>query len=224
MSTDDLHAISIALHLSDSQFPSGAFAFSWGLEAVVHGGIAGRSQLGALMACELEDRWAPFDRVFIHRSMQTESIEQLAVQDEQFEEMAWSDVQRRSSRRAGAALLTAHARLRTAGAIELRDALRTGQIRGHLPVVQGALFGNVGLSVPLALIAAGHGLLMGLASAAVRLGVAGAIEAHEHVSGLRARLAIIASETPPNEPSTFGPLLDIGMMRHAQAHSQLFTS
>ena len=32
---NDLESIIVALHVGDSQFPTGAFAFSWGLEGVV---------------------------------------------------------------------------------------------------------------------------------------------------------------------------------------------
>lgn len=52
-----------ALHFADSAFPSGGFAFSWGLETLLAEGRADGRNLRGWIAAELRGRWHQFDRV-----------------------------------------------------------------------------------------------------------------------------------------------------------------
>lgn len=222
--TLELAAVVAALQVGDSQFPSGAFAFSWGLETLTREGRCGRRQLAALMAAELEGRWASFDRVFIRRAMQADGDSALFEIDAEIEAMAWSQALREGSRRAGAGLLTAHDRLGTPGATALRVAVMRGDTPGHLPLAQGVIFRGLGLAPALGLAVAGYGAMAGLASAAVRLGLAGALETQQALTTLAPRLAALAEAEPPAEAGAFSPLLEIAMLRHGEAAAPLFSN
>lgn len=221
--TTELAAVIAALQAGDSQFPSGAFAFSWGLESMARERRTDRLRLAALMAAELEQRWAGFDRVFIARALQADVETQFAI-DADIEAMSWSEALRDGSRRAGAGLLTMHARLGTPGAATLRNAVLSGDTPGHLPLAQGVVFAGLGLDRMLALSVSGYGLLAGLGSAAVRLGLAGAVEVQRAIAMLGPRLAELAAEAPPAEPHAFSPLMEIAMMRHGEGAAPLFSN
>lgn len=222
--TAEMSAVVAAMQMADGQFPSGAFAFSWGLENLVREGRLGRGRLAAVMRAELDGRWASFDRYFIDRGMQAGGLEGIVELDAEIEAMCWSEPLRAGSRGAGGGLLTTHARLGTPGAAEFRAAVLRDETHGHLPLVQGVVLGGLGLTRPLAFAAAGHGLLSGLGSAAVRLGVAGAMEVQAAIASLRPRLAELAEAPPPDEPSTFSPILEIAMMRRTDGAAALFAN
>ena len=52
-----------AMQLADSGFPSGVFAYSWGLEAALADGQVCKRTLSDWVAAELRTRWFRFDRV-----------------------------------------------------------------------------------------------------------------------------------------------------------------
>ncbi len=222
--TNDAQMLISALQVSDSQFPCGAFAFSWGLEVLWREGRVGRDHLFALMEVELEDRWATFDRTIIYRAMMARSDTEMFADDAEVEAMSWSTALRTGSRRAGAGLLTIHRKLATPGAEAYWTAVRRGEAYGHFPVVQGAMFKGLDWTVRIALCVSGYGLLSGLGSAAVRLGLAGAIEVQQTMSALAPRLATLASEEPSETASVFNPLFDTAMMRHGADGVSLFSS
>ena len=222
--SSDLGAMVAALQIADSQFPSGAFAFSWGLEGLVREGRIRRGQLPALMAAELQGRWAGFDRYFVARGLGPVDEDGIVALDGEIEAMGWSEPLRAGSRRAGAGLLTAHARMGTPGAAAYRAAVVDGRAHGHLPLVQGVVSRGLGLPQAIALAVSGYGLLSGLGSAAVRLGLCGALEVQRSVSELLPVLTELADTGPPEEPTTFSPILDIAMMRRDANGAALFSN
>lgn len=221
---DETSAMLCAMQMADGQFPSGAFAFSWGLEGLVREGRIGRGRLARLMAAELNGRWATFDRYFVARGLAATGRDEIAALDAEVEAMSWSEPLRAGSRQAGAGLLTMHARLGTPGASDCRDAVLRGDLHGHLPLVQGVVYRGLGLPRTLAFAVSGYTLLSGLGSAAIRLGLAGAVEVQMAIAELRPTLADLSQAPPPPMPSNFSPILDIAMMRRGGEGAALFAN
>jgi len=72
-----------AIWQADGTFPSGAFAFSYGLEGAIdlHRGMNAR-ELEHLVAAILRQRWATYDRVALLRSFRSKSdLAAIAVVD-----------------------------------------------------------------------------------------------------------------------------------------------
>lgn len=221
----------IAFQQADAAFPSGSFAFSNGIEglAAQDSGF-GEVELAKAVAAALDFRWAGTDRVALvlaHRAG-ADALPRLAAVDAALEAASLAEPMRIGSRRNGASLLAAHARLGTAGAAQMRAAVRAGSMHGHLATVQGALWRGLGLSEEKAGSIAGYGFAAGLTSAAVRLGLVGAIEAQRVLSGALPRIARIL-ERPVEEHDDivltgFTPLIEIAAMRQAQAELRLFAN
>ena len=206
----DAQALVTALQIGDSQFPAGGFAFSWGLESLWREGRIDRDHMGAFLEAQLRGRWASFDRAIVAAAHGADIDGWLALDDE-VDAMNWSAQQRDGSSRAGQAMLAAHARLGTANAI----AYRQRQPLAHLPVAQGLVYAGVGLDRVTAITLSGVNFLGSLASAAVRLGIVGAISVQSDLARLRPILAALTTEDPPQQPTSFAPAVDIAMCRHA---------
>lgn len=203
------------MQLADSGFPSGAFAYSWGLERAIERGQVDRASFADWVAAEMLDRWTLFDRVVLTRA---HAAGDLVACDADTDCLFWAEPLRAQSAAAGQAFLAAAARLGDAAATGLRGAVLDGLAHGHLAVAQGGVFRSMGLDLALTLAAAAHAAAQGLASAGVRLGVVGAIEAQRVLAGLHERMA--AAITPPPQdavPAAFAPVSEIAMLQPAEA-------
>jgi len=222
----------IALQQADAAFPSGSFAFSNGVEGLAAADPGfGEAALARSVAAALAFRWAGTDRVALILAHRADGdAGRLAAIDAAVEAASMAEPMRTGSRRNGASLLAAHARLGTPGAADLRRVVREGGLLGHLPTVQGALCRALGLPERSAALVSGYQFASGLTSAAVRLGAVGAIEAQRVLSGA---LPLIAEhlERPVPEPEDgaivltgLTPFIEIAAMRQAQAELRLFAN
>lgn len=166
-----------ALQQGDTMFPNGSFAFSNGVE-----GMAALDQrfdlpgLAGLFEMVLRHRWSQCDRVaLIHAWRSGTSLPELDLADRLLEAATLPATLRSGSRNNGAALVEAHARMGGDDAMVLKAALENGELLGHLPVMQGALWRGLGMNEAEAVLTSGYLTVTGLGSAAVRLGVAGAL-------------------------------------------------
>jgi len=204
----------LALQLGDSAYPTGGFAYSWGLETLIADGLVTRHSLPAWAAAELEGRWHGFDRIALAGGWRAEDTAGLEDWDAVIDLHLWSERQRLHSQQAGAATLAAACRLDRPGARTLRDSVARGGMAGHFPVLTGALYRAAGLGLETTLLLAAQGFLRGLCSAAVRLGKAGALEVQGILSRLAPDLLRLAAPPPPGaRPCSFSPLSDIAQMR-----------
>ncbi len=217
----------LALQHGDSLFPSGGFAFSQGLEATAaEAECLGSLDLARFVAAQIRHRWAGFDRVAVIRAHRAgQDLDTLAALDQEIEASSPIEAFRTGSRRNGAALLTSHDRLGTEGAAAYRRLLRQGAALGHLPVVQGLVWRALGLGEAEAAMLSGYVAVTGLATAAIRLGLVGAIEAQRVIAGA---LALVAAETAPvadhQALAAFLPLADIAACRHGRHGQRLFSN
>jgi len=222
----------LSLQQADAAFPSGSFAFSNGIEGLVAGDPAfDTASLIRTLTGLVRFRWAESDRVALilaHRAAPDPA--RLGRIDAAVEAAALVEAMRVGSRRNGASLLTTHVRLATPGADELRAAIRSGPMLGHLATVQGALWRALGLSEPEAAAVAGYQLVSGTVSATVRLGQVGAIQGQQALQAVLPLVAEIAERPVPEEPDDaivltgFTPLIEIAAMRHARADLRLFAN
>ncbi len=228
MTATDGIGLLVALQHGDSQFPSGGFAFSQGLEASSQMvDRLGAFSFPGFLHVQIAHRWAEADRVALVRAFRLRGdLAALAALDHEVEASTFVEGLRAGSRRNGAALLTTHARIGTAGASDYRAMLRDGVALGHLAVVQGLLWQALGLEEASAVAISGYQAAASLATAAVRLGLIGAIEAQAEIA--RALPLITEASQRPvadDEPiRSFVPLAEIAVALHGAAGQRLFSN
>jgi urease accessory protein len=223
----DVVALLTALQFADSAFPSGGFAFSWGLEGLEADGLVDDASGVAEIAEEqLTYRWNTMDRILLRRAYAATDVAALAAVDLQAEAATLSAQMRTGSRRAGRALLGTSARLGHAAARAYREATHADERLGHLAVAQGVVFKAAGLALPLAEMLSAWAVVSGLAGAAVRLGMIGHVEAQQTATSLRPVLARLLAGDPPSGArlASFTPLTDIAVARGASRHMRMFAT
>ena len=211
-----------AIWQADGTFPSGSFAFSYGVEGVV----ARRPRLDGTALAELtttiiRQRWATCDRIALVQAFRAAGgLHAIAAIDRDVEASTFGGTMRDGSRRNGGSFLAAHARLGDAMALRLRDAVRAGICLGHIAVMQGAVWQTIGLDERLAQLASG------VTAAAVRLGAIGALEGQKVLRGCLPLIETLVSQPIPDdaELSSFVPFLEIAAARHARADLRLFVN
>jgi urease accessory protein len=217
-----------AIWQADGTFPSGAFAFSYGVEGVV----ALRSKLDGTALAELATaiirrRWSTFDRVALVRAFRAAGdLGAIADIDRDVEASTFGSTMRDGSRRNGGSFLASHARLGEATALRLRDAISSGVCLGHIAVMQGAVWQAMGLDEKLAQLASAYGVASGVTAAAVRLGAIGALEGQKVLRGCLPLIDTLVAHPVPDdaELSSFMPFLEIAAARHARADLRLFVN
>lgn len=218
----------VALQHADGQFPSGGFAFSQGLEA--SSSLAerlGAFDFASFVDTQIRHRWASADRVALVRAYRLAGdLDALAELDREVEASTFVEGLRSGSRRNGAALLTTHGRLGTKGATAYRSIVRNGSACGHLAVVQGLLWQALGIDEATAVAIGGYQMVASLATAAVRLGVVGAIDAQAVIARALPGIESAALETiAEDEPlRSFTPLCEIAVALHGASGQRLFSN
>ena len=217
-----------AIWQADGTFPSGSFAFSYGVEGVV----ARRPQLDGTALAELTTtiirrRWATCDRIALVQAFRAAGdLHAIAAIDRDVEASTFGSTMRDGSRRNGGSFLASHARLGDATALRLRDAVRAGVCLGHIAVMQGAVWQAIGLDEKLAQLASAYGVGSGVTAAAVRLGAIGALEGQKVLRGCLPLIDTLIAQPVADdaELSSFVPFLEIAAARHARADLRLFVN
>jgi urease accessory protein len=213
---------------ADGTFPSGSFAFSYGVEGVV----ALRSKLDAsalaeLAATVIRQRWQTCDRVALVRAFRAaDDLHTIAAIDLDVEASTFGSTLREGSRRNGGSFLASHARLGDGVALKLREAVRSGACLGHIAVMQGAVWQAMGLDEKLAQLASAYGVASGVTAAAVRLGAIGALDGQKILRGCLPLIDTLVARPVPDDAglSSFVPFLEIAAARHARADLRLFAN
>jgi urease accessory protein len=213
---------------ADGAFPSGSFAFSYGIEGVIalrHG--LDTSELRRLVSAALKHRWATYDRIALLRSFRAGGdLAIVAAVDREVEASTLVETLRSGSRRNGASFLAAHARIGNDLAGVLREAVRSGECLGHIAVMQGAVWSAVGLDETLAQLTSGYTVASNLITAAIRLGAIGALQGQQVLADCLPLIEQLAASATPDdaELESFVPFLDVAAARHAQADLRLFAN
>ena len=216
------------LQYGDSFFPSGAVSFSWGLEALVDSGtITGALDVTSFVIGQLRGRWATFDRSVMSAAFASSaSIDDVASVDRQTEMQTAAAEMRATSERIGRAMLSVFDRLGNRKATEYREWIREGRAHGHLPVMQGFLWAQSGLSHDDALALSAHTFCTGLLGAGIRLGCLTHIDAQEILVLARQETERLCSlpPLPLDDISTSGIEAEISIVRHAQNPTRMFSN
>lgn len=217
------------LQTADSSFPSGAFAFSSGLETLCNEArVNSIVDVKALVVTQVLPRWLEFDRVFLLQAhaAATDPAQLLDV-DQQCHVQNTTDRLAMASRRIGRSLLSVHGRIGTPHVEPYRTALaRNGPTDacGYEPVVQGLIGAGLGLSADETQAGALHSVIMAFLSAAIRLGKAGAIEVQALLAQISPVLAQGLARPAPARAGSFSPLTEIAATRRAATHAHLFAT
>ncbi len=189
-------------------------------------GAAGADLVLSFIREQVRLRFATADRVGLVRAFRlADDHEAVAAVDREFHAASPVEPQRLASAKNGAAFLAAHVRLHTEGAADYQTRVRARQAFGHLPVVQGLVYRQLGLGEGEAVRVAGYAMVMGIAQAALRLGRIGAMDTQSVVSFALEDLETIADAAIDDAaPSTFTPLVDIAAIEHMNARGRLFSS
>ncbi len=218
----------LLLQHGDSFFPGGSVSFSWGLETLcADGRVTTARDVARFLEGQLRHRWAPMDRAFLAAAHWTgDDLGLVREADRQLEAMTLSKELREGSRAAGKALLNVHEKLGTPLAGPYRRDVLEGGGCGHLAVVQGLLFQNLGLDLSSALIVSAHTTCIGILGAAVRLGRIGAMDGQSILSDLHPVIGdLIKSPIPPlEETGALTPQTEIALMRHETQEVRLFSN
>lgn len=216
------------LQFGDSFFPSGAVSFSWGLEGLSdNGAVTDADAVRAFVIGQLRARWAEFDRPVVVAAYGARmTLDDVATIDHQVEVQTPCAELRSGSRRMGEAMLSVFARLGIDDATAYRERVKQGVALGHLPVMQGYLWGRAGLSERDAVALSAHTFATGLLGAGIRLGCLGHIDAQQILIGAREEAASLAAlPVPPlGELSSFAIEAEIAVMQHANNSLRVFAN
>lgn len=217
-----------ALWQADGAFPSGSFAFSYGIEGLIalRQGMQSK-EFAQLVAAIIRHRWSSFDRIAMLRAFRAGGdLEVIAAVDRGVEASTLMEALRSGSRRHGASFLASHARLNNELACHLRDAVRAGNCLGHIAVMQGAIWSALGLDEELAQLISGYSATSGLIGAAIRLGAVGVLQGQAVLRDSLLLIEELAAVPVPDEAEmeSFLPFLDIASARHEQADLKLFAN
>lgn len=215
------------LQVNDSQFPSGAYAHSLGLEDLVQRElIRDAGDLEAFLRDQIGPALLSFDLPMFgraHAAAVAERVDDLAALDRELDAWKLAAEPREASARMGSRRLALVRRLAPAPVLDAYAALGTPQ---HQIVV--ASLELRGLPVAVGGWAVVHQTVTTYVTAAVKLLRLGQERAQAII---RATLVDLAPSVPAavdvaidREPGWFNPLLEIASLRHARARERLFIS
>ncbi|MFT5562199.1 MAG: urease accessory protein [Litorivivens sp.] len=215
-----------SFQLADSAFPSGAFAFSNGLEALVSDGRAnGPDEVESLLRDQIAPRWLDIDRYFVAQAFAAGGDDEaIGALDAECHVTTSTPALRDASQAIGRSLLMSHFRIGSKEAAAFRVRLKVGSAKGHAAVVQGVVGFGAGLPLSLVEVGALHGQLSGYLSAAVRLGKIGALDAQAILARTIDHVGKRLDLSPPNMPAGFSPLVEIAAARPNGPQARLFAN
>jgi len=219
------------LHLCDSLFPIGGFAYSDGLEtAASTGAVADAADLHAWLEAVLDDTigrmegpgvwhaWYAFDEG---------DFVALIRLDEELTALRPSSSARRSSRAMGLRLLTTWQALHPDPRLQrLAESANERVVGPVLPVVFAAVCAASGVPRRESVEAFAYTRLAATVSAAMRLMPIGQTDAHRLLSRALARVPAVVDRLTARGggPESFAPTMDIAAMNQQYLHSRLFRS
>lgn len=214
------------LQSNDSQFPSGAYAHSMGLEELVQrGAVSNPDELETFLHRQVLPSLLAFEVPFLmaaHACAASGDIEGLRALDEELEAWRLSEELRQASRQIGSR------RLSLVQKLDAQPMLATYAASGapcHHLIVCALELRNAPASV--AACAFAWQTIAGYATSAMKLMRLGQERCqsmtHRTMALLAPRLEQ-AMQTPLMDAGWFNPLIEIASMRHARARERLFIS
>ncbi|SMB78719.1 urease accessory protein UreF [Deinococcus hopiensis] len=206
------------LQLADSAFPTGAYAFSDGLETLtVRGQVRTADDLHAFLCGQLKHGWGPQDAPACALAWKADA-EVLAELDALLGDLKLVQGPREASVRVGASLRRAALHL-------WPEELTTVPVTRHHATTFGAVAAALGATQADTVTAYVSAWLLGRATSATRLMKLGGLEAQRcaRLCGDAAQTCVEnALAASPDDLAGFSPLLDIAASEQAGLDSRLF--
>ena len=218
------------LQITDSFFPSGSFAYSWGLEAYVQEGII-RDQkgLGKFLRAYLTGFIARCDALILRFALEAsekEDLETIFCLDRRIHSMKLAKELREGSMQTGRQLLKVMGELKGLPIFDRFAAgIKTGRAWGHHPVVFGIVCGVLGIGKEETVLAYLYQTVSAIVSAGVRLIPLGHMDGQRAMEGIKPEIQRIAGDLRllnEGDLSSFAPGLEIRAMKHEHLYMRLF--
>lgn len=229
---DDPARLLRLLQVTDSGFPTGAFAFSHGLEGLLAAGfVTSERDVAAVMIAHIREGFAGVEcPAMSHawRAARARDLVALVALDGVIDALKPIPAFRAGSVRTGRRLLESSVGVVTGPMLDgVREQIRAGALGGHHPLAFGVLMEAAGVDERTASLALGAGFVAGLAAAAVRLGIIGAAAAQRlmarHHHEIEA-MAAVGRQTEIEEMGAFMPMIDIAGLRQPALAGRIFAS
>lgn len=214
------------LQVSDSQFPSGAYAHSMGLEELTQRGLVKNAEdVEQFIHRQILPTLRAFELPYLaraHRAAAGKDLEAVRACDDELEAWKLAAEMRQASRQIGSRRLALVRKLRPS---PLLEQYAESQAPCHHLVICALELREAPVVVALGAFALQT--ISGYASASMKLVRMGQEKSQSIIRGameaLAARLDALAAEEPEHI-GWFNPLLEIASMRHAVARERLFIS
>lgn len=233
---DRLKGFLAALQLADSFFPTGAYAHSYGLEAMVRRGLVRTAaDVHELIENQLVWSVAPSDGVAllnVHRLASGTpgpgDLDEIVSIDCLLNAMKLPRELRAASCQIGRRLL---AETREFGETTLRTSYRAkvaaGAAPGHNAVALGLITADLAIPEELAFGVLGHGYVVAVLGAALRLLPVSHADSQATLRRLQPRITALYAEVADlswHELTSFAPELDLAAIGHASDDVRMFAS
>ncbi|MGH2615470.1 MAG: urease accessory protein UreF [Thermomicrobiales bacterium] len=220
------------LQLTDSGFPTGAFAFSHGLEGLhAQGAVVNERDVGDFIAVHLREGFAGVEcpaMTWSWRYAHDLDLTAVIALDHLVDAYKPVPAFQSSSVRTGRRLLESAAGLLSGPMLAgLRERISAGETPGHHPVAFGVTMEAAGVDIETASLALGAGFAGSLTVAAVRLGIIGQVAAQRTLAALHPAIVAAAArgrQTPLDDMGAFTPLTDIAGLRQPRLPGRIFAS
>lgn len=221
------------LQIIDSFFPTGAYAYSSGLETYAQAGIIrDRASVVELLASFLKFSIIPMDCVIIRELSWAEdkNLLQRAQYFDQLIQAAKAPKElRESSHAVGRSFLKICCELFEYPIVqEYSNMVEKRECYGHYPVGFSLVARAIGLSPQVAILAYINNWTVNMVSCCIRLGILGQIDGQRIIRDMRNHyVPLVESSLPENvqkEPCSFVPALSIRQMQHERLYSRIFKS
>ncbi len=219
------------LHLCDSLFPIGGFAYSDGLESATSvRTISDAVSLQAWLEAVLDDTIGRLEGPAVWhawRAVADDDVTAMIQLDEELTALRPSSSARRSSRAMGQRLLTTWQALHPDVRLErLALVAKEGAIGPVLPLAFAAACVSAGVTRRESVEAYAYTRLAATVSAAMRLMPFGQTDAHRLLARTLERVPAVVDRIAAghDEPESFTPAMDIAAMTQQYLHSRLFRS
>jgi urease accessory protein len=219
------------LHLCDSLFPIGGFAYSDGLESATSAGtISDAADLQAWLEAVLDDTIGRLEGPAVWRAWRAVADGDVAAMiqlDEELTALRPSSSARRSSRAMGQRLVTTWQALHPDVRLErLALVAKEGAIGPVLPLAFAAACASAGVMRRESVEAYAYTRLAATVSAAMRLMPIGQTDAHRLLSRTLERVPAVVDRVEAGDGvcESFTPTMDIAAMTQQYLHSRLFRS
>jgi urease accessory protein len=219
------------LHLCDSLFPIGSFAYSDGLESAAAAGlVTGKAGLAEWLEMCRDEGFGRTDGpaiAIVWSAIDRADWDAIVAIDEEVTALRASSTTRTANRSMGRRLLRAWQGLHPDVRLErMQELARADGVGPTLPVAFAAVGHCGGMTLRDTLAGYAYTRLAATISAAMRLVAIGQTEAHQMLSRTLAHVPSTIDEVLARNgrPESFTPALDIAQMTQQYVHARLFRS